>query len=124
MMITENNWNEIVEKLKVLNEQKIMLEENMKKEYLKNIKQTFTLSKDTRLNWRLICLVVSGSDKNIPVVEVKDWESPRCFNGRNSKDHIAGTCFLVLKEWKTGNTKGTHYLLYDKKTKCVANFYG
>jgi len=120
----ESRWSQVVENLKILNQEKSNLEDLMINDYLKSVTQTFTLPTDTRLNWRESSIVISLNTKNVPIVEVRDWESPRSFNGRNSKDHLAGTSFLVLKEWKNGNTKGTHYLLFDKKTKRVANFYG
>ena len=97
-------WSEVVENLKTLNQEKSNLEDLMIKDYLKNVTQTFTLPTNTRLNWRESSIVVSLNTKNVPIVEVRDWESPRSFNGRNSKDHLAGTSFLVLKEWKKENS--------------------
>jgi len=120
----ESRWSQVVESLRVLNQEKLDLENLIFKEYLKNVTKTFTLPKDARLNWRELCLIIKHNKNNVPEVQLQDYEQPRLLNGRNSKDYSAGTTFLVLKEWKNGKTKGTNYLFYDKKTKRVANFYG
>lgn len=119
----ESRWSQVVESLKVLNQEKLDLENLMFKEYLKNVTQTFTLPKEARLNWRELYLVIGHNKNNVPEVQLRGYEQPLLLNGRYSKDYPAGTTFLVLKEWKNGKTKGTNYLFYDKKTKRVANFY-
>lgn len=115
-------WIENSQQLETLKNAQYELEQKIKQDFLKSHTCIFSLPHETTLNWRQPHIAIIIDHKtNQPVVEVREIE----YNGKNSKTYPQGTTFIVLKSWKTGkNTKGTHYLLYDKKSKCVANFYG
>jgi tRNA U54 and U55 pseudouridine synthase Pus10 len=119
-------WIENSQQLETLKNAQYELEQKIKQDFLKSHTRIFSLPHETTLNWRQPHIAITIDHKtNQPVVEVREIEYRGILNGKNSKTYPQGTTFIVLKSWKTGkNTKGTHYLLYDKKSKCVANFYG
>jgi hypothetical protein len=115
-------WVEIKQQICALTEEMETLEKKLRNDFIKSHTDTFTLPKDMYLNWRSTTGVLFKIDRNNqPVIEMTSVVQP----GHGYPGwHTKGTNFIVLKAWKTGKTKGTHYLLYDKKTKRVANFYG
>ena len=117
-------WIEITKEVRELIDEKLNLEKKMRDEFIKSHTQQFALPTETDLNWREPIIVIKTGLRNEVVIEMQEIEFHGILNGRNSKRHAKGTRFIVLKKWKKGKTKGTHYLLYDKKSKRVANFYG
>lgn len=121
-----SRWTEINSLLRTLRDEQYDLEEELRHDFISMHTATYSLPMDATLNWRSPQIVVAIDYKTQqPVVELRELEYNGILNGRDSKTYKQGTTFIVLKSWKTGrNTKGTHYLLFDKKTKRVANFYG
>ncbi|NDC39333.1 MAG: hypothetical protein EBZ48_15020 [Proteobacteria bacterium] len=119
-----SRWIEITREVRELIDEKLNLEKKMRDEFIKSHTQEFVLPAETDLNWREPIIVIKMGLKNEVVIEMQETEFHGILNGRNSKRHPKGAKFIILKKWKKGKTKGTHYLLYDKKTKRVANFYG
>lgn len=118
-------WAEINQQLRALTDAQYEIEQKLKRDFIKSHSQTYTLPFEATLNWREPMIVVATDKTGQPIVEVRELEFRGILNGRNSRTHAAGTTFTVLASWKTGKkTKGTHYLLYDKRSKRVANFYG
>ncbi len=120
-----SRWAEINQQLQALRDAQYELEQKLRKDFIKAHTDTLSLPKDAILNWREPVIVIATDKNNQPVVELRELEYRGVLNGRNSKTYTAGTKFIILKSWKTSkNAKGTHYLLFDKKSKRVANFYG
>ena len=119
-----SRWIEITREVRELIDEKLNLEKKMRDDFIKSHTQQFALPAEIDLNWREPIIVIKMGLKNEVVIELHEIEYIGILNGRNSKRHAKGTKFIVLKKWKKGKTKGTHYLLYDKKSKRVANFYG
>lgn len=124
--ISLERWKQIQIELRLLNDELYQVKNKLEKEFLGQHSEVFVLPKDVTLNWRPPVVHIRTDYKNLEnvIVEIGEVESPRLLNGRNSKAHKAGEQYIVLKSWKTGSTKGTHYLLYDNRKNKVANFYG
>lgn len=117
-------WFEIKQQLRALADEQYEVEKKLRTDFIKSHTATFTLTREADLNWREPAIVVKTDLHNQVVVELTNIEPYGILNGRNTRRYPKGTKFIVLKTWKKGKTKGIHYLLYDKKTKRVANFYG
>lgn len=117
-------WTEITKQIRNLLDEKLDLEKKMRDEFIKSHTQLYSLPVDADLNWREPVVVIKTGTRNQVVIDLMEVEFSGILNGRNSKRHPKGSKFTVLRSWKKGKTKGTHYLLYDKKSKRVANFYG
>ena len=117
-------WAEITKQIRNLLDEKLDLEKKMRDEFIKSHTQVYSLPVDADLNWREPVIVIKTGMTNQVVIDLMEVEFSGILNGRNSKRHAKGSKFTVLRSWKKGKTKGTHYLLYDKKSKRIANFYG
>ena len=117
-------WLEIKQQIRALADEQYEVETKLRTDFIKSHTATFTLPREADLNWRELTVVVKTDHHNQVIVELADTEPYGILNGRNTRRYPKGTQFIVLKTWKKGKTKGTHYVLYDKKSKRVANFYG
>jgi hypothetical protein len=125
-------WVELKQQICALTEEMETLEKKLGDDFIKSHTATFTLPKDVDLIWRSPSVLFKIDRHNQPVIEMSGMPpEAQVLRERlghrvpgHYRRHTKGTKFIVLKAWKTGKTKGTHYLLYDKKTKRVANFYG
>jgi len=118
-------WREVNTQIRALNDELYLLKEKLREDFINSHTDMFDLPCDTDLNWRKPSITILTNNVGQPIVALQEWEfRGRIMNGQNTKHHRQGTRFTILKSWKTGKTKGTHYLLYNKRTKLVANFYG